>query len=67
MYLAKPPFDLAAALAPSHADWLNDLSSTFPVSVTKPMQKSFPVPQSLSDAALDGAANHESPLKDLWH
>ena len=50
------PEALAAALAPSHADWLNDLSSTLPVSVTSPIQKTRPVPQSASVAAFEGAA-----------
>ena len=37
MNSAVPPVASAAACAPSHADWLNDLSSTLPVSVTSPM------------------------------
>ena len=37
MKSAAPPDSSAAAWAPSQADWLNDLSSTLPTSVTRPM------------------------------
>ena len=37
MKSAVPPTSSAAAWAPSHADWLNDLSSTLPTSVTRPI------------------------------
>ena len=40
MKSALPPTSSAAAWAPSHADWLNDLSSTLPTSVTRPMDTS---------------------------
>ena len=51
MYLAKPPALAAPAFAPSHEDWLNDLSSTFPRSVTRPTQNAPAVPQSASVVA----------------
>ena len=51
MYLAKPPAFSAPAFAPSHEDWLNDLSSTFPRSVTRPTQNAVALPQSASTVA----------------
>ena len=52
------PFSLPQACRPSHADWLNDLSSTPPVSVTIAAFKSvFASEESLRDARFPHAAS----------
>ena len=61
-YLANPPVASAPATAPSQAAWLNDLSSTFPRSVTTPIQNAFSVPQSASVAAFSAVEHALSAI-----
>ena len=53
-----PPASSAAAFAPSQADWLKDLSSTLPRSVTRPTQRTSAFAQSASVGAAFGVAHH---------
>src|SRR5262245_27079759 len=51
-----PPIASAAALAPSFEDWLNDLSSSCPTSVTTPILSGANEPAA-SDAGADAGAD----------
>src|SRR6266576_3357132 len=51
----EPPVAVAAARAPSLEDWLNDLSSSWPTSVTTPTLSGF-IDAAACDAGADAGA-----------
>src|SRR5512136_1371849 len=58
MYCTLAPKSFSACFTPSHVDWLNDLSSILPTSVTRPTQKTSGLEQSALAVPLVPAPPH---------